>query len=239
LRRPRAAFNLSAMIRPFAALPLALLIVGCGGGVAEDIPAQAVNTANAVEAPEAMTNAVQDEPPVPDRVRVRLETTAGTIVLELDGARAPVTTANFLNYVEEGRFDQATFYRAAARPGERASGFIQGGIRRSYRRMRPPIAHEPTNETGLRHEAGTISMARNEPGMAMGDFFITTIRMENLDAQGDRPGFAAFGRVVAGMDVVRAILAMPTDPQAGSGAMRGQMLADPVTITAAQRIAED
>src|SRR5690606_4591544 len=131
--------------------------------------------------------------------------------------------ANFLAYVEEGRFDQATFYRAAPTPGTRERGFIQGGIRRSYRRMRPPIAHEPTSQTGLRHETGTISMARSEPGMAMGDFFITTVRMENLDAQGDRPGFAAFGRVVQGLDVVRRILAMPTDPQAGTGAMRGQM----------------
>jgi len=82
-------------------------------------------------------------------------------------------------------------------------------------------------------------MARTEPGLAMGDFFITTIRMETLDATADKPGFAAFGRVVQGMDVVRRILAMPIDPHGGSEAMRGQILADPVTIMAAQRIVDD
>ncbi len=230
------------MSRPVAALPIALLIAGCGGNGPEDIAANDVNraaAANAAAMQEAAANVAREAPAVPDRARVRLETDAGTIVLELDGARAPITTANFLAYVEEGRFDEATFYRVTSRPGERASGFIQGGIRRAYRRMRPPIAHEPTTLTGLRHEAGTISMARTEPGMAMGDFFITTVRMENLDATDDKPGFAAFGRVVEGMDVVRAILAMPIDPHGGTEAMRGQILADPVTITKAERIAED
>ncbi|MBX3560621.1 MAG: peptidylprolyl isomerase [Sphingomonas sp.] len=217
------------MTRLLASLAALLALAGCGG------PEPAIAPVNEAEP----VNAAGVAEPVPERARVRLETTAGAIVVELDGARAPVTTANFLRYAEEGRFDGTSFYRAAPTQGARERGFVQGGIRRSYRRMLPPIAHEPTDETGLRHEAGTISMARSAPGMAMGEFFITTARMESMDARGGEPGYAAFGRVVEGMDTVRAILAMPTDPQAGSGAMRGQLLAEPVTIVTARRVADD
>lgn len=219
------------MIRPLATLVLLAFLAGCGGGE-RDVAANATNAA-------ADAGASRAAEPVPDTARVRLETAAGAIVIELDGRRAPITAANFLRYVDEGRLDGTSFYRAAPTEGMPARGFIQGGIRRAYRRMLPPIAHEPTSQTGLRHEAGTISMARSAPGMAMGEFFITTARMESMDARGDAPGFAAFGRVAEGMEVVRAILAMPADPQAGSGAMRGQMLAEPVTIVTARRVADD
>lgn len=122
--------------------------------------------------------------------------------------------------------------------GAPGRGLIQGGIRRNYRRMLPPIAHEPTSRTGLKHEAGTISMARSEPGNAMGEFFITTAAMPTMDARGAEPGFAAFGKVVEGMDVVRRILAAPTVPDAGRGAMRGQMIREPVRIVSAKRMPE-
>jgi peptidyl-prolyl cis-trans isomerase A (cyclophilin A) len=206
---------------------LALLVLaGCG-----DVTPAASNGAN-----EAVTaNATRAAAPLPDKVRVRLTTGMGDIVLELDHAHAPVTTANFVRYVAEGRLDGTTFYRAAPTRGMPGRGFIQGGIRRNYRRMLPPIAHEPTSETGLRHEAGTISMARSAPGNAMGEFFITTARMEQMDAHGDEPGYAAFGKVIEGMDVVRRILGAPTDPRAGSGSMRGQMLVTPVPIVTARR----
>jgi peptidyl-prolyl cis-trans isomerase A (cyclophilin A) len=101
--------------------------------------------------------------------------------------------------------------------------------------MFPPIEHEPTSRTGIEHEAGTISMAHTRPGLAMGEFFITTSAMPAMDAKGDEPGFAAFGKVVEGMDVVRKILASPTVPNAGRGAMRGQMIAEPVRIVTAKR----
>jgi len=167
--------------------------------------------------------------------RVRIETADGAILLELDGARAPVTVANFLAYVDQGRFDGTSFYRAARTPGAERRGFIQGGIRHTARRALPRIAHEPTSETGLRHFDGTISMARNAPGSAMGDFFITLGPMPSMDADRDDPGFAAFGRVVGGIDVVRRILAAPTVPNAGRGAMRGQMITAPVRIVSARR----
>jgi peptidyl-prolyl cis-trans isomerase A (cyclophilin A) len=187
--------------------------------------------------PVSATPVIATAEPLPDTVRVRLDTQAGPIVLALDTRRAPVTAGNFVRYVDEGRFDDTSFYRAAPTKGAPERGFIQGGIRRNYRLMLPPIPHEPTAKTGLRHEAGTISMARAEEGAgAMGDFFILTAAMPSMDAKGDRPGFAAFGRVVDGMATVREILAAPTVPNAGRGAMRGQMLAQPVRILTARRV---
>jgi peptidyl-prolyl cis-trans isomerase A (cyclophilin A) len=179
--------------------------------------------------------------PTPAIVRVALDTSAGTIMLALDARRAPVTTANFLRYVDQRRFDGTSFYRAARTPGARGRGFIQGGIRRTARRALPQIAHEPTSRTGLRHLDGTISMARMAPGTAMGDFFIIVGgAMPAMDANprgaGDRQGFAAFGRVAGGMDVARRILAAPTVPNAGRGAMRGQMITAPVRIVSARRV---
>lgn len=171
-----------------------------------------------------------------DLVRVTLTTAEGPITLELDRGRAPVTTANFLRYLDAKRLDGITFYRAMKLGAD--SGLIQGGVRDGAK-LYPPIAHEPTSKTGLKHEDGTISLARAEPGSARADFFITVGPIPSLDAgsgqPGDDLGFAAFGRVVKGMDVVRRILARPTSPTAGEGAMRGQMLAEPVRIVSARR----
>ena len=212
------------MIRPLA-LSALLLLAGCG----EPMPV----AGNGVE---PVRDAALAAEPLPDIVRVRLETEAGAIVVALDAKRAPVTTANFVRYADEKRFDGTTFYRAAPAKGAPGRGLIQGGIRRNYRRMLPPIAHEPTSETGLKHEAGTISMARGEGRGAMGEFFITTAAMPSMDAAGAEQGFAAFGKVVDGMDAVRAILAAPTVPGAGRGAMKGQMIAKPVRIVTVRRL---
>jgi peptidyl-prolyl cis-trans isomerase A (cyclophilin A) len=220
-------------LSPIAALALSLS--ACG----ESPPASAPVAGN-----EATTNANTSAPaPVPDTARVRLETDAGNIVLQLDGRHAPVTTANFLAYVDQHRFDGITFYRASRTPHRTGQGFIQGGIRRNAMLALPPIEHEPTSRTGLHHVDGTISMARLEPGSAMGDFFIVAGAMPSMDAGHRRPssgnaddqGYAAFGRVTEGMDVVRHILAAPTVANAGAGAMRGQMLERPVTILRAVR----
>jgi peptidyl-prolyl cis-trans isomerase A (cyclophilin A) len=175
--------------------------------------------------------------PKPATVRIALDTSAGPIMIELEKERAPVTTANFLRYVDEKRFDGTSFYRATrVAPGY---GLIQGGVRNEPGRLLPPIAHEPTNVTGLSHVDGAISMARTTPGSAAADFFITIGSITSMDAKpgqaGDNLGFAVFGRVVEGMDVVRSILDMPTSPTEGEGAMKGQMLAAPVRISAARR----
>lgn len=223
------------MIRPLIPLAIvALALAACS----ESTPA---NTAAANEAQLPANSAAPT--PVPDTARVRLETDAGTIVLQLDGRHAPITTANFLAYVDQHRFDGITFYRASRTPRTPGQGFIQGGIRRNPMLGLPPIAHEPTSRTGLHHVDGTISMARLEPGSAMGDFFIVSGAQPSMDAGHRRPssgnndteGYAAFGRVVEGMAVVRHILAAPTVENAGAGAMRGQMLAQPVRILRAVR----
>ena len=214
------------MIRPLALLALLLAAAGCG-----DSP---------TPAPTAAANETAARPtaePLPDTVRVRLETEAGPILLELDHKRAPVTTANFVRYVDQHRFDGTFFYRAARTKGARDRGFVQGGIRHSARRAFPPIAHEPTTKTGLRHVDGTVSMARAAPAGAMGDFFIIVGGpMPAMDAKGGEPGFAPFGRVAEGMDIVRRILAAPTVANAGRGPMRGQMIEKPVKIVAAKRV---
>ena len=213
------------MIRPLACLALAAFAVsGCSRPPAVD-PA-AVDEANA-EAPSA---------PLPDIVRIRLDTEAGPILLALDHKRAPVTTENFVRYVEAKRFDGTYFYRAARTKGATDRGFVQGGIRHSARRSFPPIAHEPTVKTGLKHVDGTVSMARAAPAGAMGDFFIIVGgAMPAMDGKPGGQGFAAFGRVVEGMDVVRGILAAPTVANAGRGPMRGQMIEKPVRIVRASR----
>jgi peptidyl-prolyl cis-trans isomerase A (cyclophilin A) len=175
--------------------------------------------------------------PRPATVRVTLQTSAGPIVLELEKERAPTTTANFLRYVDQRRLDGTSFYRATK--VAEGYGLIQGGVRNDPKRVLPPIAHEPTTRTGLSHVDGAISMARAEPGSATADFFITVGAMPSMDADpkqpGDNLGFAAFGRVVEGMDVVRRILDAPTSPTEGEGAMKGQMIAAPITIIAARR----
>jgi peptidyl-prolyl cis-trans isomerase A (cyclophilin A) len=117
-------------------------------------------------------------------------------------------------------------------------GLIQGGVR-DPRHLYPPVAHEPTSQTGLSHIDGAISMARLAPGSAQADFFIMVGPQPGFDAGpnagGDLLGYAVFGHVVQGMDVVRLILASPTSPTEGEGVMRGQMLFPRIRIISARR----
>lgn len=177
--------------------------------------------------------------PKPATVRVTLTTADGPILLELEKERAPVTTANFLRYVDQKRFDGAVFYRAMKLTPDGSYGLIQGGTRGNPKMTLPAIRHEPTSATGLSHVDGTISMARGAPGSATGDFFITIGALTSLDADlskpGDNLGFAAFGRVVEGMEVVKKIMGAPTSPTEGVGVMKGQMIAAPIRIATARR----
>ena len=172
-----------------------------------------------------------------EEIPVAIETTAGRIVVALDETHAPVTTANFLHYVDTHRFDGETFYRAMHQPGgKETDGLIQGGVRSSSLKLYPPIKHEPTSETGLHNVAGAISMANGGPGTASADFFILASDMPSLDATASDPGFAVFGHVTEGMDVVQKILASPVSPTAGEGPMKGQMLDPPIKIIKAERV---
>ena len=164
-----------------------------------------------------------------DLVRVALDTEKGRIVLALDRGRAPATVANFLRYVDAKRLDGVSFYRAMP-VGGGGNGLIQAGVR-DARLLYPPVKHEPTSETGLKHEAGAVAMANAGPGTAQSDFFILAGPIPSLDKD-----FAVFGRVVEGMEVVKAILASPVSPTKGASAMRGQMLEPAVKVRTARRV---
>jgi peptidyl-prolyl cis-trans isomerase A (cyclophilin A) len=151
---------------------------------------------------------------------VIIETDSGTIVVELAPDKAPITVGNFLKYVDERRYDGGSFYRAVTLrnqlPPERQPQIevIQGGIDADSAKRLPPIPHEPTSVSGLRHVDGVISMARGAPGSASSEFFFVINNQPALDFGGlrnpDGQGFAAFGKVLRGMDVVRKIQAMPS-----------------------------
>ena len=179
----------------------------------------------------------QDAKPNP---RVVITTTEGTMTLELYPDKAPITVANFLKYVDRKLYDNSKFYRASKPPGQAANdyGSIQGGLQNDPKKVLPPIAHESTLKTGLKHVDGTISMGRHAPGTAQADWFICIGDMPYLDADPkdpSNPGFAAFGRLVDGKPVAMAILGKPTDPNAGVGAMKGEMLLHPVKIISIRR----
>lgn len=167
-----------------------------------------------------------------DLVEVALDTDKGRIVLALDRGKAPITTANFLAYVDRGWFDGQPFYRAM-KLGK--GGLIQGGVRDGAKQL-PAVAHESTIDTGLKNVAGSIALANRGAGTAHSDFFIMTQDVPYFDAKSDKPGFAVFGHVVQGMDVVNAILAAPTSPTKGEGVMKGQMLEPEVVIHRAVRV---
>lgn len=159
--------------------------------------------------------------------RVQFITDAGTITFEIFSAKAPRSAANFLRYVSEKRYDGSAFYRTVTLDNQAGNAVkievIQGGTNGDRAKALPPIAHETTEKTGVQHTDGTLSMARAGVGTASSEFFITIGAQPSLDYGGKRnadgQGFAAFGRVVDGMDVVRAIQRMPTD-SAGSQRLR-------------------
>jgi peptidyl-prolyl cis-trans isomerase A (cyclophilin A) len=175
---------------------------------------------------------------------VLLTTSAGPVTLELEKQRAPISTANFLRYVDQKRLDGTSFYRALKFPSDTPLGLVQGGVRNAPKRVLPPIAHESTVKTGLSHDNGAISMARGAPGTAAGDFFIILGGLPSLNADpgadpngaGDKDGYAVFGHVTEGIENIVTILNAPTSPTAGEGAMKGQMIEAPIKIISARRL---
>lgn len=177
-----------------------------------------------------------------DTVEVVVSTIHGEIRIELYGDRAPVTVANFLAYVDGGHLDGATFYRTVTYGNDNGNPkieVIQGGI---GDREAPfdPIDHEDTDQTGIKHTDGVISMARGGVGTASSEFFIVIGDQPGLDKGNvrnpDEQGFAAFGKVVAGMDAVRVIHRLPADGPAYSEYVKGQIIEDPVVIESVRRV---
>jgi peptidyl-prolyl cis-trans isomerase A (cyclophilin A) len=175
----------------------------------------------------------------PVNPKVAIKTNHGVIVVELEAQRAPITSANFLHYLDTRLYDGGEFYRANRTPGAPKDGTIVGGPDPKVHRY-PPIAHESTQMTGLRHRTGTLSLGRYAPGSATADFFICASPEPYLDAhpgaKGDNLGYAAFGQVVDGMDVVRTILALPTPGKSRFKDQKGQWLDPTVPIFTMRRV---
>ncbi len=177
-----------------------------------------------------------------DNARVLMSTSLGDIEIELYLSRAPVTATNFLELVRGGHLDGSSFYRTVTYENDNGSPkieVVQGGLN-SEESPFPPIRHESTEETGILHEDGVVSMARGGAGTASSEFFICIGDQPGLDygqpRNADGQGFAAFGRVISGMDVVRAINGQPTRSSSGSGYTSGQIIANPVVIMAVSEL---
>ena len=171
--------------------------------------------------------------------RVRVVTGRGDFTLELEARRAPLTVANFLHYVDAEKFDGASFFRATHPPRTPGAGTLVGAPSPRQHPF-PPIAHESTTRTGLKHLDGTISLGRFEPGTATDNIFICLGPQPFLDAdphaKGDNLGYAAFGRVVEGMAVVRRIHALPADGHSPFASQQGEWLTHPVIIASMRRV---
>ena len=169
-----------------------------------------------------------------DGPRVVIETDAGRMVVELELARAPLSTCNFLSYVTDGDYDDGPFFRTVIRAtndNPNPIDVIQAATPRGDDdHLRPPVPLERTRDTGLSHFAGTISMARDGPDTATSSFFIVTQDTPALDFGGGRnpdgQGFAAFGRLIEGLDVARRIQMSPANAE--------ERLTPPVVIRSAR-----
>jgi peptidyl-prolyl cis-trans isomerase A (cyclophilin A) len=168
---------------------------------------------------------------------VLLHTALGDIVIAVEIERAPLTARNFLRYVDNKRFDGIGFYRGMKVSEDGRYALVQGGLQGNSKLVFKAIEHEPTTVTGLSHVDGAVSMARGAPGTANADFFIVIGDLVSMDAKADGsdPGYAAFGHIVSGMDVVHAILDQPKSEDARNPVMKGQMLAAPVKVLSARR----
>jgi peptidyl-prolyl cis-trans isomerase A (cyclophilin A) len=198
----------------------------------------AVAIVHGAQAAPAGERRAADQAPQASPVRVVMETEAGEVEMEIDVARAPVSAGNFLKYVDDRMYDGGRFHRTV-RPDNQAEkpvpiAVIQGASKASGPgELRAPITLERTTVTGLQHKDGTLSMARAGVDTATDQFFICVGDQPALDFGGKRnpdgQGFAAFGRVVRGMDVVRKIQMSPAT---------GEALVPPIGIISIKRVAK-
>lgn len=201
----------------------------------------------------AVTALAGFQAPRGEMISVRLETSFGDIDMAIDGVHAPITAANFLKYVDGGFYDGGRFHRTTRPdtynpllPNRPPMAIIQGGINPAAHPGIPPIPLERTSVTGLKHVVGVVSMARGGPDTATSDFFIMLDDQPSLDFGGkrfdDAQGAAAFGRVTAGLDVVRKIQQQPVSdrqPTPDNPLTHTQNLTPTVPITKACRLAQE
>ncbi|MDQ1154626.1 peptidylprolyl isomerase [Brevundimonas sp. SORGH_AS_0993] len=194
-----------------------------------------------------MSHETQDDPartahPEPETPDIVLSSPLGEIVVRPDYARAPLTSAHFVTLVRDGWLDQACFYRVVrSRPegeGPPTIDVIQGGLGFARADHAPPVPHENTVDTGLRHGDGVVSLAKRQEAPARSEFFICIGDQDILNGGGPPPpegqgtGFPAFAKVISGMDVVRAIHQRPSDAPVPGGDERlaGQFLDTPIPL---------
>ena len=177
-----------------------------------------------------------------DAVRVVMSTSEGDIEIDLYLDKAPITAGNFLKLTDDGLLNGGSFYRVVSYENDRGNPkieVIQGGRGDALEGEIDAIDHETTEQTGILHTDGAISMARGGVGTATSEFFIVIGDQPGLDhgepRNEDMQGFAAFGMVVSGMDVVRTIQGLPADGPTDSDYTKGQILTEPVTITSVKR----
>ena len=178
-----------------------------------------------------------------ERVSVLMVTSEGEIEIELYTSRAPITAGNFLKLVEDGDMNRGSFYRVVSYENDNGAPkieVIQGGRGDEMEGVFDMIDHESTAQTGILHTDGVISMARGGLGTASSEFFICIGDQPGLDygqtRNADGQGFAAFGKVTRGMDVVRAIQGLPADANSESEYTKGQILDEPAVIETVARI---
>lgn len=180
----------------------------------------------------------------PQSIHLTMQTSLGAIELELYPEQAPLSVENFVRLADGGHLDGATFYRTVSPQNDNGSpviSVIQGGIGDAENPF-APIAHETTLQTGLPHLDGSLSMARSEVGTASTEFFICIGAQPALDFAGTRnadgEGFAVFGQVISGMDVVHAIHQAPADAPTEFEYFENQLINDPVVIESIKRSAQ-
>jgi peptidyl-prolyl cis-trans isomerase A (cyclophilin A) len=214
------------MIRPMSVAPLLMFAV-------------------VLSAPASMQEQSKPSAAGADGVRVRVETELGDIVVEVDTKRAPLTSANFLKYVDARHYDGGSWHRTVRLDNQPESTVkievIQAGVNPDKAKDGfPPIALERTNRTGILHKDGVISMARGAPDSATSGWFICINDQPSLDFGGNRnpdgQGFAAFGRVISGTDVVRKIQMAPSSDDRTTNT-EAQRLTPPIKILKVSRTA--
>lgn len=187
----------------------------------------------------ALPVAAQTAPAPAANPRVAIETSAGRFVVEVYADKAPISAKNFLRYVDAKRLDGISFYRTVK--VQDRFGFVQFGVQNAPAKMFPAIKHEPTSLTGIKHLDGTLSLPRLTPGSARGEFTIMVGDQPSFDADptkpGDNLGYAAFARVVEGMDVVVKIMDAPTSPtKTLQGSFKGEVPEAAVKVLTARRV---